>query len=194
MATEKEVTVTLEVPGDILQPMEGAATTVKVKVPASGEARVDWRCKVVREGEAIVRMKALTDEESDAMEMKLPSYIHGILKTESWAGTVRPNKDSARLSLNVPAERRIDESRLEIRYSPSLAMAMVDALPYLAEYPYGCTEQTLNRFLPSVITQNVLHRMNLNLAAIRDKRTNLNTQEIGNDQARAKQWQRFDRN
>ena len=28
---------------------------------------------------------------------------------------------------------------------------MLDALPYLIEYPYGCTEQTLNRFLPTVI-------------------------------------------
>ena len=35
---------------------------------------------------------------------------------------------------------------------------MVDALPYLVDYPYGCTEQTLNRFLPTVITQKVLHR------------------------------------
>jgi len=93
------------------------------------------------------------------MEMKLPSYIHGILKTESWAGTVRPDKDSARVSLNVPTERRIDDSRLEIRYSPSLALAMVDALPYLAEYPYGCTEQTLNRFLPTVITLRILQRI-----------------------------------
>ena len=33
---------------------------------------VDWRVKVLDEGEAVVRMKALTDEESDAMEMKLP--------------------------------------------------------------------------------------------------------------------------
>jgi uncharacterized protein YfaS (alpha-2-macroglobulin family) len=197
LAAEKEVTVSLEIPGDILAPVGQASSlplTTKVTIPANGEKRVDWRCRVLREGEAIVRMKALTDEESDAMEMKLPSYIHGILKTESWAGTVRPDKDSARISINVPAERRIDESRLEIRYSPSLALAMVDALPYLADYPYGCTEQTLNRFLPSVITQKVLQRMNLNLAAIRDKRSNLNAQEIGNDQARAKQWKRFDRN
>ena len=139
-------------------------------------------------------MKALTDEESDATELKLPSYIHGILKTECWAGTIRPDKDSARVSINVPAERRIDQSLLEIRYSPSLALAMVDALPYLAEYPYGCTEQTLNRFLPSVITQKVLSGMKLNLAEIRDKRTNLNAQEIGDDRDRARQWQRFDRN
>src|SRR6185503_15912439 len=187
-------TVSLEVPGDFLQPLDSAATTTKVRVAANGETRVDWRCKVLREGEAIVRVKALTDEESDATELKLPSYVHGILKTESWAGTVRPDKDSARLSINVPAERRVDQSRLEIRYSPSLALAMVDALPYLADYPYGCTEQTLNRFLPSVITQKVLRGMNLNLAEIRDKRTNLNAQEIGAGSDRARQWQRFDRN
>jgi uncharacterized protein YfaS (alpha-2-macroglobulin family) len=98
------------------------------------------------------------------------------------------------VTINVPAERRVEQSLLEIRYSPSLAMAMVDALPYLADYPYGCTEQTLNRFVPSIITQKVLLDMHLNLAAIRDKRTNLNAQEIGNDRDRAKQWKRFDRN
>ncbi len=40
---------------------------------------------------------------------------------------------------------------------------MVDALPYLVDYPYGCTEQTLNRFLPTVITQKVLLDMKLDL-------------------------------
>jgi uncharacterized protein YfaS (alpha-2-macroglobulin family) len=194
LAAEKEVTVSLETPGDVLKTMEGVEATVKVKVAANGEARVDWRCKVTNEGQAVVRMKALTDEESDATEMKFPAFIHGMLKTESWAGTVRPDKDSAKLTINVPAERRVDQSVLEVRYSPSLAMAMVDALPYLAEYPYGCTEQTLNRFLPSVITQKTLQRMNLDLAAIGEKRTNLNAQEIGDDRERAKQWKRFDRN
>ena len=73
-------------------------------------------------------------------------------------------------------------------------MAMVDALPYMAEYPYGCTEQTLNRFLPSVITQRTLLDMKLNLKEIGEKRTNLNAQEFGDDKERAKQWKRFDRN
>jgi uncharacterized protein YfaS (alpha-2-macroglobulin family) len=150
--------------------------------------------KVLKEGEQVIRMKALTDVESDATELTLPVKVHGILKTESWAGTVRPEQQSQQITINVPAERRPDQSRLEIRYSPTLAGAMVDALPYLADYPYGCTEQTLNRFLPAVITQKTLLDMKLDLAAIKEKRTNLNAQEIGNDQERAKQWQRFDRN
>ena len=58
-------------------------------------------------------------------------------------------------------------------------------LPYLVDYPYGCTEQTLNRFLPTVITQKVLLGMNLDLKAIEAKRTNLNAQEIGDDANRA---------
>ena len=83
----------------------------------------------------------------------------------------------------MPDERRAEQTRLEVRYSPTLAGAMVDALPYLVDYPYGCTEQTLNRFLPTVITQQ--HRcsdMKLDLKAIQEKRTNLNAQEIGDDQ------------
>jgi uncharacterized protein YfaS (alpha-2-macroglobulin family) len=189
---EKEVTVVLEVPAERLQSQ--TETAVKVTIPAGGEKRVDWRCKVVGEGETLVRMKALTDEESDAMQVKLPSYVHGMLKMEAWAGTVRPEKDRATITVNVPEARRVDQSVLEIRYSPTLAGAMVDALPYLADYPYNSTDQTLNRFLPAVVTQKVLREMDLNLAAIRDKRANLNAQEIGNDRERAKQWKRFENN
>ena len=71
---------------------------------------------------------------------------------------------------------------------------MVDALPYMVDYPYGCTEQTLNRFLPTVITQKILLDMHLDLKAIQKKQTNLNAQEIGNDADRAKQWKQLKAN
>ena len=142
---------------------------------------MDWRVKAVKAGEATIRMKALTDEESDAMEMKFPVYVHGMLKTESFSGVIRPEKESALVAIRVPAERRPEQTRLEVRWSPTLAGAMVDALPYLADYPYGCTEQTLDRFLPTVVTQKVLLQMGLNLKEIQQKRTNLNAQEIGDD-------------
>ena len=188
----KRVRVALELDGGTIVPM--VETSREVEVPAGGETRVNWRVKVVEEGEAIVRMKALTDEESDAMEMTFPVYVHGMLKMDSYAGVIRPDDKQGQFTINVPAERRPSQSRLEVRYSPTLAGAMVDALPYLADYPYGCTEQTLNRFLPTVITQKVLLDMDLDLKAIQEKRTNLNAQEIGDDQERAKQWKRFDRN
>lgn len=192
LSSDKSVTAVLELPSEEIEPLD--KPSVQVVVPANGERRVDWRVRVGREGLAVVRMQALTDEESDAMEVKIPCLVHGLLKMDAWATTVRPDQPGSSVRISVPAERRIEQSRLEVRYSPTLAGAMVDALPFLADYPYGCTEQTLNRFLPSAITQKVLIQMNLNLDEIRDKRTNLNAQEIGDDRERAKQWQRFDRN
>ncbi|HUY36157.1 MAG TPA: MG2 domain-containing protein [Pirellulales bacterium] len=192
LKSAKRVEVALELDRPSLVAMDDAARTVEVE--AGGELRIDWRVRVAQEGEAVVRMKALTDEESDAVEMRFPAYIHGMLKMEAVSGAIRPEKDSGRFEITVPAERRPDQSRLEVRYSPSLAGAMVDALPYLVDYPYGCTEQTLNRFLPTVVTQRILLDMKLDLKAIRDKRTHLNAQEIGDDRERAPRWKRFDRN
>jgi uncharacterized protein YfaS (alpha-2-macroglobulin family) len=192
LKTDKNVRVALELDGNILAPMGNLHQ--EVRIPAGGEHRVDWRVRVQNEGEAVVRVKALSDEESDAMEMRFPSYVHGMLKTDSYTGVVRPDQDAAKVTVAVPEERRVNETRLEVHYSPTLAGAMVDALPYLVDYPYGCTEQTLNRFVPTVVTQRILQRMNLDLKAIRDKRTNLNSQEIGDAKERAKGWKRFPRN
>jgi uncharacterized protein YfaS (alpha-2-macroglobulin family) len=192
LKTAKSVEVVLELEGNTLTSTTPVSTTVEI--PAEGEHRVDWRVKVTGEGSAIVRMKALTDEESDAMQMTFPVYVHGMLKTESFAGALRPEEQQGQVKFTVPEDRRINESRLEVRYSPTLAGAMVDALPYLVDYPYGCTEQTLNRFLPTVITQRILQDMQIDLKAVRDKRTNLNAQEIGDAARRAEGWKRFERN
>jgi uncharacterized protein YfaS (alpha-2-macroglobulin family) len=203
LKTAKKVRVVLEVDGGRLAPigtlvqpsqMNHWALEQTIDLPAGAEKRVDWRVFAVEEGTATVRIKGLTDEESDAMEMSFPVYVHGMLKTDSFSGALRPEQDKGLVKFTVPAQRRIEQSRFEARYSPSVAAAMVDALPYLVEYPYGCTEQTLNRFVPTVITQNILLSMKLNLKDIRDKRSNLNAQEIGDDKARAAQWKHWDRN
>ena len=192
LKTSKQVTVVLELDGDTLQPLDELTQTVEIA--ANGEQRIDWRVKAVRPGFAVIRMKALTDEESDAMQMTFPVKVHGILKTESFTGTIPTDGKSAQISFQIPDQRKSELSRLELRYSPSLAGAMVDALPYLIYSPHKTTDGTLCRFLPTVMTQNILKRMGLNLEEIKRKRTNLNAQEIGDDQKRAEQWKRYDQN
>ncbi|MDP6636120.1 MAG: MG2 domain-containing protein [Phycisphaerae bacterium] len=187
----KKVDVSLLMAGGCMELMKGQKALQTVEIPAGGEKRVNWRVRITKEGDAKITMKALTDEESDAMAMDFPVFVHGMLKTDSFSGVIRPNKKSGKFEITVPKQRRPEESRLEIRYSPTLAGAMVDALPYVVEYPYGCTEQTLNRFLPTVITQKVLQNMGLDLDEIKKKRTNLNAQEIGDDVKRAADWKRL---
>ena len=193
LKTEKAGSVELVLEGPCLEKADRTMNPQKVVIPADGEIKVDFLVNVKQAGEASITVKALTDEESDAMKMTFPVYVHGMLKTESFTGVVRPSEEAGALTIKVPAERRINDSLLEIRYSPTLAGAMVDALPYLVDYPYGCTEQTLNRFLPTVITQNILKRMNLDLKAIQAKRTNLNAGELGDGAKRAEDWARLTR-
>ncbi|MGB4729155.1 MAG: MG2 domain-containing protein [Thermogutta sp.] len=187
----KSVQVRLELEGNTLEPLDELVRTINIA--ANDEARVDWRVRVKAEGEAVVRMAALTDEESDAMEMRFPAYVHGMDKMVPYSGWIRPDQEAVQFKIFIPAERRPESARLEVRFSPTLAGAMVDALPYLIDYPYGCTEQTLNRFLPAVITQKVLIDLGLDLEDIRNKRINLNAQEIGAPEDREKQWQRYRR-
>lgn len=191
LATDQPVTAVLELDGETLALTTGAEQRLTIK--AGGEQRVDWRVNAVREGTAVVRVKALGRDESDAMQMSFPVYVHGMLKTESFSLALRPEQRSGTITFTVPAERRPEQSRLEVRFSPTLAGALVDALPYLAEYPYGCTEQTLNRFVPTVVTWNVLQHLGVDLAAVKAKRTNLNAQELGDPQQRAAQWKRWQR-
>lgn len=190
MDVAQDVKAVLELEGGVLAFLEpGTATTGSVKLAAHSEKRFDWRVKVTGEGEAKVRVKALAQKDADAMEMTFPAYTHGMLKTDSWSLALRADQASGSLKVKVPAERKPEQSRLEVRYSPTLAMALVDALPYLADYPYGCTEQTLNRFLPTVLTLRVIKDLGVNLEDVRAKRTNLNAQEIGDAKKRGKRWQ-----
>ena len=118
LKTKKAVQVVLEFDGSVLQPMSETAMAQTVEIAAGSEHRVDWRVKVAHEGQAVIRMKALTDEESDAAQMTFPAYVHGMLKTEAFAGAIRPDQEKAQVVLRVPAERKPDQSRLEVRYSP----------------------------------------------------------------------------
>ncbi|HUF61209.1 MAG TPA: MG2 domain-containing protein [Verrucomicrobiales bacterium] len=194
LETEKEVQVRLEWDGEALRAADGENLSRSVRIPAGGETRIDWKVEAVAEGNVVLRMLALSDEESDAVQREFPVQVHGMLRTDAWSGVVRDGEDAKTVRVQVPAERRPEATRLELRWSPSIAAALVDALPYLAEYPYGCTEQTLNRFLPAVLASKVLGDLGIDLSDVREKTANLNPQEVGEPGERAAQWKRWHRN
>jgi uncharacterized protein YfaS (alpha-2-macroglobulin family) len=134
---------------------EGGADSLSV--PAHGEGRMEWTASAKEAGEASLEISVRGKSFSDAMRRTLPVYEHGIEKLETASGKLRGAELRAQLTL--PERRR--STRLELRVAPSLAVAMLDALPYLIDYPYGCTEQTMSRFLPAVITARTLAELGL---------------------------------
>ncbi len=188
----KTVRVSLELDGTFLEATDAQPKTIEIA--AKSEARVDWRVKALREGEATIRMRADAGDDGDAVERKLPIRVHGMLRQDAWSRVIPADQAGAKISIQVPDERRPEQSKLTVRFSPSIAGAVVDAIPYLASYPNGCTEQTLNRFVPAVIAQQMLKQMEVNLGEVRAKRNNLNPQELGNSADRAAQWKQWQNN
>jgi alpha-2-macroglobulin len=144
--------------------VEGALVGGKVKgarqparsVPPGGDARFDWQVAVATAGPVKLKTVARTGAHADAMELPFVAWPHGVDKTVVRSGKLRG--DEARISLPLP-ERRA--TRMSVQIAPSQAVTMLDALPYLIDYPYGCTEQTMSRFLPAAIVAKTLRDLGL---------------------------------
>ena len=146
------------------KPVKGEQSPIEVKPGA--EARVDWLVTVITATEARqakLKVEARASDGSnkyaDAMEKTFTVYEHGIEKFISRSGKMR--SDSVTIKLDIPKERRPETTTLTVQVAPSMATTMLDALPYLIDYPYGCTEQTMSRFLPAAITAKTLRDLGL---------------------------------
>ena len=139
------------------KPLNSPQTPVEIK--ANSEARVDWLVAVKHASEAKLQVEARSSKYSDAMEKTFTVFEHGIEKFVTRSGKMRG--DSVSIKLDIPKERRTDSTKLTVQIAPSMATTMLDALPYLIDYPYGCTEQTMSRFLPAVITAKTLRDLGL---------------------------------
>ncbi|HTG45377.1 MAG TPA: alpha-2-macroglobulin family protein, partial [Verrucomicrobiae bacterium] len=129
-------------------------------VQAGAEGRVNWTLHPSQAGEIKLKTQVRAGRFADAMERKLTVYEHGLEKFVAVSGKARIGDALARLDL--PAERKAGSTSLTIQVTPSLAVAMLEALPYLVAYPYGCTEQTISRFVPAVLTAKTLRELGLN--------------------------------
>jgi len=130
-----------------------------LEVKANSESRVDWLVAVTEAREAKLKVEARGEKYADAMEKTFTVYEHGVEKFISRSGKMRG--DSVAITLDIPKARRAETTGLSVQIAPSMATTMLDALPYLIDYPYGCTEQTMSRFLPAAITAKTLRDLGM---------------------------------
>ena len=127
-----------------------------INLAKGGQQRVDWLIRSQHEGVMHARMTAQSDQEGDAAQTIIPVLVHGVERAVVQSGELKTTGKTASLTITMPEARKAGSSQLVVTLNPSLAGVMLDALPYLADYPYGCVEQTMSRFLPSVIAMHTL--------------------------------------
>ena len=152
----KQVQLSLDING--LDPVSGAAQSVNV--PSKGESTALWRVKASRIGTARLLAKALTNEESDALELTFPIEPIGVPRTINNSGVITDNT-AANTTINFPANTDAAAHTLHLEIAPSIAGSLFSALSYLSTYPYGCTEQTMSSFLPNLVAADTLKKLNL---------------------------------
>ncbi|GGH15452.1 alpha-2-macroglobulin family protein [Silvibacterium dinghuense] len=153
--TAKMAKVSLHVSGlDVVH-----APDASVSVPSKGEATVMWRLRASQVGTATLVGAAITDVESDALEISFPVEPAGVAKTIAASGVIAQSSSQANATVHFPAGTDVDAHSLHIEISPSIAGSLFTALDYLTSYPYGCTEQTMSSFLPNVIVSETLRKL-----------------------------------
>jgi alpha-2-macroglobulin len=181
----------IEISGDSLNLLGDAEQ--KITLGSKSEKRLDWEVKAVKAGKVSITVKSLFGKNSDALKLQLPVQIKGITKQVTSSGYVK-ERQSASVTIDIPEKRKEESAKLTINFSPSIASAMVDALPYLIDTDDKDIFSTINRFVPALIAQNTLKKMNIDLAKIEKMKANLNPTELGDKNKRAAHWKHFENN
>jgi hypothetical protein len=160
---DKTTQISLNVSG--AQLLDPPAQTVTI--PKNGEHRINWRVSAQQTGDVTFLAKALTDTDSDAVELQIPIVPRGLKQTVGEAVTLSGDGDAERtITINLPNNADQRARTLRVEAAPSVAATLFGALDYLTGFPYGCVEQTMSQFLPTVIVANTLR--DVQQASIRD--------------------------
>jgi uncharacterized protein YfaS (alpha-2-macroglobulin family) len=145
--------------GEVLSPAERQIT-----LGPGSSGPVYWTFRPGPAGHAELLMSATCAAGSDASLKRLQVLRAGAEQVVTASGFC---KGDARVDL--PRDVDPAAASLEIAFAPSLAADLVDTLDYLVEYPYGCVEQTMSRFLPAIQVAKVLQRYQIHNDALNRK-------------------------
>ncbi|GHF32584.1 hypothetical protein HNQ07_000383 [Deinococcus metalli] len=152
LGTAQDGRATLSVTG--LKGVSGNALTAQgtaFHVDASGRSRVDSVVRAGQPGTATLTFTARTPGGSDALKLPVPVKARGYDEIRTLTGSA-----GTAVTFTVPQGAAPSTVGLTLNLTPSLLSAVAPALEYLVGYPYGCTEQTMSRFLPALLARQTL--------------------------------------
>lgn len=107
------------------------------------------------------RIVAKANDKSDGEEMTLPVLTNRMLVTESLPLNMRGDgtKNFSFTKLLNSNSPTIQHHRFTVEFTSNPVWYAVQALPYMMEYPYECTEQTWNRFYANALAHHIVSKM-----------------------------------
>lgn len=142
-----------------------AETELAASLPAGEQTRFDFPITVEPTSSSVVftltAQSAITNVQSrlaDAVRIELPVLRYETPEVVATAGVVPPEGRTE--AIRVPTAAG-ENGELLVTLEPSLAAGVLGGLNYLEHFPYECTEQTVSRFLPNLMTVQALRKLNV---------------------------------
>ncbi len=187
---DQEINVRFSATG--LESRNGGSDTQTIRVKAGQEATVPWPLVARTIGDAPLRLTAWTTsgtrQYTDGIEKTIPIRAWGRDTFTAISGVLESSNPTSTKNLLLDQAAVPEATRLQVRITPSISGALVGGLDYLIGYPYGCTEQTLSRFVPDLLIQRLQKKVGRTLltgkgrdadlsAMVRDGITRLRTMQ-----------------
>ncbi|MBN1250435.1 MAG: Ig-like domain-containing protein, partial [Anaerolineae bacterium] len=169
-----EVAVRLSSTGVVISDETAAEQTVSI--PPRSETKVTWWVTVTDVPESELVFSAMAGDYADASKPRLTTGPEGSLlvlrytapDTVGTAGQLVEGGAQTE-AIALPPEYDDRRGQLTVQLDPSLAAGMQEGLDYLEHYEYECTEQTVSRFLPNVLTYNALQSLGIDNPELAEK-------------------------
>jgi uncharacterized protein YfaS (alpha-2-macroglobulin family) len=119
---------------------------------------LSWRLKIPSDVQMVTyRVKAAAGNFSDGEESTLPVLRNSMLVTESMPLPVRP-KETRTFTFDKLINNKsttLQHHKYTLEFTSNPAWYAVQALPYLMEYPYECTEQIFSRYYANALASHI---------------------------------------
>lgn len=146
-----------------------APLAASFKVAPEKAYRHSWPVNVMSPGQAVISVKAIGDTRGDAMEVKLPVRALGIPAFIAKAGVLTNASESIDLRIQPPA-RSTGNVSVNLTVASSSMGPVIGSFNSLIDYPYGCTEQTLSRLVPSIVAFQLQKNLDMPVTAAQKKK------------------------
>jgi uncharacterized protein YfaS (alpha-2-macroglobulin family) len=120
-------------------------------------------------GNAVLKAAAFSKNQSDALEREMPVRPYGVSQVLLAGGVLDDEHPDAQIDLSVPKSAAPQSPLARVTLSTGIAPALLASLEYLTGYPYGCTEQTMSRFLPDLVVARVLKDLGMQNRKLEEK-------------------------
>lgn len=148
------VSTEMKADGRVIQP----DSDFRVSLPGFGSAAKNYTLSVPEGRDSLtLEFKAATPgSRGDAVKHTIPVEKRGLKYVISGAGDMQSNREIVLKPVKGDDDFDFVPEEILFTVNPSPVSGIIAAVDYLNDYPYGCIEQTINKFLPNLAMLKLL--------------------------------------